>query len=105
MTSTINIFCCYAREDQPLLEKLKTHLMPLQWAGLITIWSDTNINAGAQWEEEINKHLDTAHIILLLISSDFMASEYCYSKEMTRAMERHERGEAHVVPVILRYTS
>ncbi len=104
MTSTIEIFCCYAREDQPLLYKLKTHLMPLQWQGLITIWSDTNINAGMEWEQEIKKHLDTAHIILLLVSSDFMASEYCYSKEMKRAMQRHERGEARVIPILLRPT-
>ena len=87
MASTIEIFCCYALEDQPLLYKLKTHLMPLQWQGLITIWSDTNINAGMEWEEEIKKHLDTAYIILLLVSSDFMASEYCYSKEMFRALK------------------
>jgi hypothetical protein len=105
MASTIDIFCCYAREDQPLLEKLKIHLMPLQRRGLITIWSDANISAGAEWEEEINKHLDTAHIILLLISSDFIASEYCYHKEMKRALEWHECGEAHVIPVILRHAS
>ena len=80
ITSTIEIFCCYAREDQPHLQKLKTHLMPLQWQGMVTIWSDNDINAGLEWEQEIKKHLDTAHIILLLISSDFMASEYCYSK-------------------------
>jgi len=104
MASTIEIFCCYAREDQLLLQKLKTHLMPLQWQGLITIWSDTNINAGAEWEKEITKHLNVAHIILLLVSSDFMASEYCYSKEMKRAMERHEHGEARVIPVLLRPT-
>ena len=64
--------------------------MPLQWQGLITIWSDTNINAGTEWEEEINKHLNTADVILLLVSSDFMASEYSYSKEMKRAMERRQ---------------
>src|SRR5947209_841353 len=53
MVSTIEIFCCYAREDQELLRNLQKHLMPLQRQGLITIWSDTNINAGATWEEEI----------------------------------------------------
>ncbi len=52
MPSTIEIFCCYAREDQPLLQSLKAHLMPLQWQGLITICSDTDINAGAEWEYE-----------------------------------------------------
>jgi len=104
MISTIEIFCCYAREDQELLRNLKKHLMPLQRQGLITIWSDTDITAGATWEEEINQHLNTAHIILLLVSPDFIASEYCYSKEMKQAMQRHERGEARVIPIILRPT-
>ncbi len=104
MVSTIEIFCCYAREDRELLRHLKTHLMPLQRQGLITTWSDTDINAGSTWQEEIEKHLDSAHIILLLVSADFMASEYCYSKEMQRAMQRHERGEALVIPIILRPT-
>ncbi len=100
MTSIIEIFCCYARKDQPLLQSLKTHLMPLQWQGLITIWSDTDINVGAAWEKEIHQRLDTAQMILLLISPDFMASEYCYSKEM----QRHEQQEAHVIPILLRPT-
>ena len=98
----VGIFCCYARKDQPLLKELKSHLMPLQREGLIILWADTDIDAGMEWEEEINKHLNTAQIILLLVSSDFIASEYCYGKEMTRAMERHKAGEAQVVPIILR---
>jgi tetratricopeptide (TPR) repeat protein len=102
MSPTIEIFCCYAREDQELLRHLKTHLMLLQRQGLITIWSDTDISAGTAWEEQIEKHLDSSHIVLLLVSADFMASDYCYSKEMQRAMQRHECGEAHVIPVLLR---
>src|SRR5438067_12626282 len=98
----VEIFCCYARKDQELLQILKAHLMPLQRQGLITIWSDTDINAGEEWEEEIRQHLTTAQIILLLVSPDFMASEYCYSNEMQRAMERHSLGEAKVIPIILR---
>ena len=99
---SIEVFCCYAHEDQRLLLKLKTHLTPLQREGLITLWADVNINAGIEWEKEIDRHLYAARIILLLISPDFMASEYCYSVEMQRAMERHERGEARVIPIILR---
>lgn len=101
-TSTIEIFCCYAREDKGHLNKLKKHLMPLEWQDIITVWSDTDIDAGEEWEEAIKKHLNTSHIILLLISSDFLASSYCYGEEMKRAMERHENGEARVIPIILR---
>jgi WD40 repeat protein/Flp pilus assembly protein TadD len=104
MPSTIEIFCCYAREDQPLLEHLQKHLMLLQRQGLVSIWSDTNINAGEEWEKAVHAHLDTAHIILLLVSPDFMASDYCYSTEMQRAMQRHAQGDARVIPILLRYT-
>lgn len=102
MPSTIEIFCCYAREDQELLQNLRSHLMPLQWQGLVTIWSDIDINAGTAWEEELHKHLEASQIILLLISPNFMASEYCYSKEMKRALERHNEEKARVIPILLR---
>jgi TIR domain len=101
MTS-IEVFCCYAHEDAPHLENLKNHLTLLRRQGLITIWSDTDISPGSNWEQEIEKHLNAANIIVLLVSSDFMASDYCYSKEMFRSIERHDRGEAIVIPIILR---
>lgn len=102
---SLEIFCCYARKDQPLLNDLKAHLIPLQRQGLITLWADTDISAGADWEQEIDKHLDTAEIILMLVSPDFIASDYCYGKELKRAMDRHERGNVRVIPIILRPTT
>src|SRR5579859_5351086 len=99
----VKIFFCYAREDEPLLNKLKTHLRPLQREGLIEVWYDRDINAGTEWETEIKQHLNTADIILLLVSPDFMDSDYCYGIEMKRALERRARGEAEVIPVILRH--
>src|SRR6266487_4660896 len=98
----VEIFCCYAHEDQALLKKLITHLASLERQGCIRIWADKDIGAGAEWEQEINKHLNTAHIILLLVSPDFMASDYCYGIEMKRAMEKHQAGTARVIPIILR---
>jgi tetratricopeptide (TPR) repeat protein len=98
----IHIFFCYAHEDEALLKKLKNHLQPLQRQGLIDTWHDRDISAGTEWKSQINQHLNTADIILLLISSDFMASDYCYDIEMKKALERHERKEAHVIPIILR---
>ena len=98
----VNIFFCYAREDEILLNKLKSHLRPLQRQGLINVWHDRNISAGTEWEQAINEHLNAAQIVLLLVSPDFMDSDYCYSIEMARALERHGRGEAKVVPIILR---
>lgn len=98
----LEIFCCYAREDQALLKQLRSHLMPFQRQKIITLWADLEINAGAEWEAEIKEHLEKATVILLLISPAFMTSDYCYSKEMMRALERQKKGEARVVPVILR---
>lgn len=100
----VEIFLCYAHEDSTYVRKLKKHLTPLQRENLISVWHDVNISPGAEWEREINTHLNTAGIILLLISPDFMASDYCFSVEMQRAMERHERGEARVIPIFLRPT-
>src|SRR6266851_1717169 len=98
----VTIFFCYAREDEALLNKLKTHLRPLQRQGLIDVWYDRDISAGTEWEQEIKEHLNSAQIVLLLVSPDFMDSDYCYSVEMKRALERHARGETQVIPIILR---
>jgi hypothetical protein len=102
LVKVIQIFFCYAHEDELLLNKLKAHLKPLQRQGLIDMWHDRDISAGTEWENEIDRHLKVAQIILLLVSPDFMNSDYCYGKEMKQAIERHKRNEARVIPVILR---
>lgn len=85
----VKIFFCYAHEDEAMLKKLKTQLRPLQRQGLINeLWYDREISAGTDWEQEIVTHLNTSQIILLLVSADFIDSDYCYSKEMQRAIER-----------------
>src|SRR5438309_11086755 len=101
MNSSINIFFCYAHEDEELRKGLVKHLNVLKRQGIIDIWHDRNISAGTEWEREIDKHLNTAQIILLLISPDFMDSDYCYGIEMKRAMERYEQGKSRVIPIIL----
>lgn len=100
---SIKIFFCYAHEDEALLNRLKKHLKPFQREGLIDTWHDRDITAGAEWEREISEQLNTSQLILLLVSPDFMDSDYCYSVEMKRAIERHKKGEAHVIPIILRH--
>jgi branched-chain amino acid transport system substrate-binding protein len=96
------VFLCYAHEDEPMRRELEKHLITLRHEGLIDMWYDHEIIAGAEWKQEIEKHLNSAQVILLLISPDFMASEYCYDVEVVRAVERHKRGEALVIPIILR---
>jgi tetratricopeptide (TPR) repeat protein len=98
----ITIFYSYAREDEALCQTLEKHLILLEREGLIEPWHDRDIQAGTEWKQEIDEHLNTADLILLLISPDFLASDYCYEYEMQRAIERHQRGQARVIPVILR---
>jgi len=104
LTHPLELFYCYTREDRALRDKLDAHLATLRRTGLITAWHDGEIVPGASWEEEIETHLNTADIILLLISPEFIQSDYCYSKEMKRALERHHAKEARVVPILLRPT-
>src|SRR2546421_9299148 len=98
----VEIFYSYAHEDERLRKALDKQLSLLKRDGLIISWYDHKISAGKEWESEIGAHLHSAQIILLLISPDFIASDYCYSIEMQRAMERHSRGEAEVIPILLR---
>ncbi len=100
----IKLFYCYAREDKALRDELDIHLSSLKRQNLVTSWYDGEIGPGTEWEKEIDKQLRSAHIILLLITPHFMASDYCYSTEMKRALERHQDGTARVIPVILRRT-
>lgn len=101
-SSSIEIFYAYSHRDEQLRNELEKHLYVLKRTDLITGWHDRRIDPGAEWAGQIDKNLDTAQIILLLISADFLASDYCYDKEMIRAMERHLAGEAYVIPIILR---
>lgn len=96
------LFYCYAHEDQSLRDELNKHLTGLYRSKLIVSWYDGMIVPGAAWEQEIETHLNSAHIILLLVSPDFISSEYCYSKEMHRAIQRHKNHEARVIPILLR---
>jgi internalin A len=81
---------------------LETHLKLLNREGLLDLWSDRRIPPGSEWGQQIDSNLERADVVLLLISSDFIASDYCYSKEMGRALEKHEAGTASVVPIIVR---
>lgn len=95
----VKIFYAYARKDKELRDRLAKHLKRSRY---IEDWYDCEILPGEDWEERIEEKLRTAHIILLLISADFLASHYCYNIEMRRALERHKARKARVIPVILR---
>lgn len=96
------LFFSYSHADENVRDQLEKHLSALQRQGGISSWHDRRITAGTELGEAIDTHLDTADIILLLISPDFIASDYCYELEMNRALERHRKRETRVIPVILR---
>lgn len=96
------IFFSYSHEDEELRNRLEKHLSLLKRQGFVDAWHDRRILAGATLDQAISGELERAEIVLLLVSADFLASEYCYSKEMMRAMERHHAGSTIVIPVIVK---
>jgi hypothetical protein len=101
-TRPLNIFYSYSHKDETLRDQLEKHLAILQRQGIISSWHDRAIQAGTEWEHDIDEHLESADIILLLVSADFIASDYCWGIEVKRAMERHSSGTARVIPIVLR---
>jgi hypothetical protein len=101
-TKALTVFISYSHLDEPFRNDLVKHLEPLRRLQLIETWHDRKIKAGEEWDKAISEKLESAAIILLLISVDFINSSYCYDLELERAIERHAAGEAKVIPVILR---
>lgn len=99
-TKAIKIFYSYAYEDKTKRDELEKHLVALKRSGKILTWYDRDIQAGLQWEQEIETRLNSADLILLLVSHHFMNSDYCCI-QMERALERQASGEARVIPIIL----
>ncbi|MBD4128998.1 toll/interleukin-1 receptor domain-containing protein [Xanthomonas citri] len=97
-----SVFFSYCHADEELRDQLEKQLAMLKHQGIIETWHDRRIVAGQEIDKTIDGHINSDDIILLLISPDFLASSYCYDREMTRALERHDSGDATVIPVILR---
>jgi hypothetical protein len=97
-----SVFFSYSHKDEALRNQLEIHLAMLKRQGVISTWHDRRLVAGDNVDHGIAKELDEADIILLLVSPDFLASEYCYGVEVSRALERNETGKARVIPIILR---
>jgi len=97
-----SIFISYSHKDEKDLKKLEDHLKILQRTGKIRTWTDRNISAGEEWKDQIHENLAESQIILMLISTNFIASDYCYDIEMNTALERHHNNEAVAIPIIIR---
>src|SRR5262245_11238423 len=102
MLTPWRVFYSYSHKDAELRERLATYLAPLRQQKKIVEWHDRKIEPGHNWESEITSQLDSAHLILLLVSEDFLASEYCFGVEVEKALARLKRGEVRVVPILLK---
>lgn len=98
----VRLFVSYSHEDARLHAALEDHLAGLRRAHIVDSWSDGRILPGQEWRKAIQREMDEADIFLLLVSASFLASDFCYEQEMLRALARHQRGEAVVIPVLLR---
>ena len=101
-TEPIRLMCSYSHKDEQLWQELKEHLSPLQRQGLVRVWDDRCIEPGTHWEEQIYQELANADIIILFVSASFIASDFCFSNELSKALERDDAGQCRVIPVIVR---
>ena len=104
MSSPLHVFFSFASEDDAFRIQLEKSLSLLRREKLIESWNFRQLIGGDDWRGKIDRELERADIILLLVSRDFIASEYCWDVEVKRALARHKAGEARAIPVILRST-
>ncbi|MEO6039259.1 MAG: COR domain-containing protein, partial [Saprospiraceae bacterium] len=104
MSAPVKIFISYSHQDEDLKKEFQTRLAKMKRDGKITYWQDRELLPGAAFSKEIAEKLAEAQIVCLLISPDFMASEYCFSIEMEQALRKYEAGNGRIVPIILRPT-
>ncbi len=97
-----NFFLSYSHEDEKLKVQLDKHLTALKRSSRIAVWSDVEIHGGDSWDEAVKQHMLIADFILLLVSSDFLASSYIWNTELKLAIERQRSGASKVIPVYLR---
>lgn len=99
---SVTIFCSYSHKDERCRKQFESHVAQLTRENLIRIWQDRKIVAGGDWAGEIDDNLSNADIVALFVSSDFLASNYCYEREMKVALERDAKDETRVLPIIVR---
>ena len=101
-TRPYQVFISYAREDDAQVKKLKAHLRSMELDGLIKIWTDEEILTGDAWRDDIQQQIDKTDIMLLIMSPDFINSDFIQRVELKQALQRKVDGKSLVVPVYLR---
>ena len=98
----VNVFICHAHEAEELARELETHLASLRKEGLVRSWTARAVGGGEAFRGEVEQRIAEAGVILLLVSADFLASDYLYDVELKRALERYDARDAIVRAVLLR---
>jgi len=100
--ATLKIFLSYAHEDEKAIDELRKSLKVMERNGLLRSWYDRELTAGEKWDARIEQELNDADVIVLQLSRDFLASQYCVEKELAIAIQRKEKGEAELIAYVLR---
>ncbi|WP_437834314.1 diguanylate cyclase [Sorangium sp. So ce1153] len=98
----LRTLCSYVSIDDKMLDRLVVHLRPLEQENLIEVWHERMISPGSDWDKEVHRHVEESDIIIFMVSADFIASERSFERVVRRALERHDAGQAAVVPILLR---
>ena len=93
------VFISYAREDRHWCEQIMRYLEPAEHAGKISIWADTEIEGGEEWQQAILNNLKRASLAVLLITTDFLRSEFVREQEMPLLLDKRQRKELIIIPV------
>ncbi|MDP0286660.1 toll/interleukin-1 receptor domain-containing protein [Glaesserella parasuis] len=96
------VFISYSHKDECFKDELCEHLSSLRRQGVIDDWNDRKITPGSEWKNDIDKNLLESELILFLVSSSFMNSDYCNDIELKKALRLHSEGTAHIIPIIIR---
>lgn len=102
ISSKKTIFISYSHQDSKYLDRLRVHLKPLEKQGLIELWDDTKIQTGDLWRNEITIALENAAIAILLISADFLASDFITENELPPLLNNAKEKGTQILPVILK---
>lgn len=97
-----NVFISYSHSDREYVDRLLVHLKPLEKEGLIDLWVDTRLRAGDRWKKEIEKALSRATVAILLVSADFLASNFITDNELPPLLRNAEEKGTRIVPLILK---
>lgn len=104
MSKKVKLFISYSHKDEDYREQLDIRLKAIERRFPLEVWHDRNLLAGEQVHEKIVQQLEVADIIVLLISPDFVSSDYCFSHEMEIALKLYEEKKNVVIPIIIRDT-